>query len=101
MANKSFLTSTELDFDSLKDSLKVYMQGQNQFKDYDFEGSNLSTLLDVLTYNTYLNSLYLNQIGSEMFLDTAVLRDSLVSHSKELNYIPTSKTLRDRLQNIA
>lgn len=91
MANKSFLTSTELDFDSLKDSLKAYMQGQNQFKDYDFEGSNLSTLLDVLTYNTYLSSLYLNQVGSEMFLDTAVLRDSLVSHSKELNYIPTSK----------
>ena len=49
MANKSFLTSTELDFDSLKDSLKAYMQGQNQFKEYDFEGSNLSTLLDVLT----------------------------------------------------
>ena len=90
MANKSFLTSDELDFDNLKESFITYLQGQDQFSDYDFEGSNLSTLIDLLTYNTYLNSLYLNQIGSEMFLDTALLRDSVVSHAKELNYVPAS-----------
>ena len=91
MATNQFLDASELDFDTLKSNLKTFLQGQQQFNDYDFEGSNLSALLDLLTYNTYLNSLYLNQIGSEMFIDTATQRDSLVSHSKELNYLPTGK----------
>ena len=91
MATDQFLDATELDFDTLKSNLKTFLEGQQQFEDYDFEGSNLSALLDLLTYNTYLNSLYLNQIGSEMFIDTATQRDSLVSHSKELNYLPTGK----------
>jgi len=91
MANKSFLAANELDFDTLKTNFKTYLQGQEQFADYDFNGSNLSALLDVLTYNTHVNALYLNMIGSEMFLDSSVLRDSVVSHSKELNYLPVSK----------
>lgn len=91
MATDQFLDATELDFDTLKSNLKTFLEGQEQFNDYDFEGSNLSALLDLLTYNTYINSLYLNQIGSEMFLDTSTQRDSLVSHSKELNYLPTGK----------
>lgn len=79
-----------LDFASIKQSLKDYLRGQTQFRDYDFEGSNLSTLLDVLAYNTYMNAFYLNMVSNEVFLDTAMLRDSVISHAKELNYIPRS-----------
>lgn len=89
MANSS-ISLTSIDFKSHKDSLKAYLKEQDAFKDYDFEGSNLNVLLDILSYNTYLNSFYLNMVGNEMFLDTAQLRDSVVSHAKELNYIPKS-----------
>jgi len=81
---------TTLDFDSIKDNLKNYLKQQTIFQDYDFEGSNMSVLLDVLSYNSYLNGFYLNMIGSEMFLDSALLRDSVISHTKELNYVPRS-----------
>lgn len=91
MANSS-ISLTSLDFASHKESLKAYLKEQDSFKDYDFEGSNLNVLLDVLSYNTYLNSFYLNMVGNEMFLDTAQLRDSVVSHAKELNYLPKSFT---------
>lgn len=91
MAN-GFLTTTQLDLSSYKTSLKNYLRQQAQFRDYDFEGSNMSVLLDLLAYNTYQNALYLNMVGSEMFLDTAQLRESLVSHAKELNYVPRSRT---------
>ena len=87
-----FLPVSQLDFTSLRTSLKTYLQGQDRFKDYDFEGSNISVLLDILAFNTYQNAFYLNMVGSEMFLDTATLRDSVVSHAKELNYIPRSYT---------
>lgn len=89
MANSS-IQLTSLDFDSLKSSLKSYLSEQDIFKDYDFEGSNINVLLDILSYNTYLNSVYLNMLGNEMFLDSAQLRDSVVSHAKELNYLPKS-----------
>lgn len=91
MANSSIIL-TQLDFDSYKASLKSYLQEQTEFKDYDFDGSNLSVLLDVLAYNTYQNAFYMNMIGNEMFLDSARLRDSVVSHAKELNYLPRSFT---------
>lgn len=91
MANSS-ISLTSIDFNSHKESLKAYLSEQEQFKDYDFEGSNLNVLLDILSYNTYLNSFYLNMVGNEMFLDTAQLRDSVVSHAKELNYLPRSFT---------
>lgn len=87
-----FLPVSQLDFTSLRTSLKTYLQGQDRFKDYNFEGSNLSVLLDILAFNTYQNAFYLNMIGNEMFLDSATLRDSIVSHAKELNYIPRSYT---------
>jgi hypothetical protein len=87
-----FLPVSQLDFTSLRENLKTYLQGQDRFKDYDFEGSNLSVLLDILAFNTYQNAFYLNMIGNEMFLDTATLRDSVVSHAKELNYVPRSYT---------
>lgn len=90
MAANSSIVLTQLDFDSYKDSLKTFLKSQDQFKDYDFDGSNLSVLLDVLSYNTYQNAFYLNMISNEMFLDSAKLRDSVVSHAKELNYLPRS-----------
>ena len=89
MANSS-ISLTSLDFDSYKNSLKRFLQQQTVFKDYDYEASNMSILLDLLAYNTYQNAFYMNMIGNEMFLDTAQLRDSVVSHAKELNYVPRS-----------
>jgi hypothetical protein len=92
MAANSSIALTQLDFDSIKTSLKTYLTEQEEFKDYDFDGSNLSVLLDVLAYNTYQNAFYLNMVGNEMFLDSAKLRDSVISHAKELNYLPRSFT---------
>ena len=89
MANSS-ISLVSLDFDGLKNNLKTFLQSQPQFADYNFEGSNIGVLLDLLSYNTYLNAFYLNMAISESFLDTAQLRASLVSRAKELNYIPRS-----------
>jgi hypothetical protein len=90
MAANTSINLVNLDFTSLKDSLKTYLKTQNVFKDYDFEGSNINVLLDVLSYNTYMNTFYLNMIGNEMFLDSAQLRESVISRAKELNYTPRS-----------
>lgn len=100
MANTGFLSTSELDFNTIKTNLKTYLKGQTKFQDYDFEGSNMSVLIDLLSYNTYLNAHYLNMIGSEMFIDTAQLRESVVSHAKELNYIPRSRTSAKAIVNI-
>lgn len=81
---------SDLDFDKIKDNLKNYLQGQSEFSDYNFEGSALSTVLDVLSYNTHYNSYYLNMAFNELFLDTAVKRSSIVSRAKELGYTPYS-----------
>jgi hypothetical protein len=81
---------TSLDFDTYKSSLKTYLQSQSQFQDWNFDASNFSVLLDILSYNTYQNAFYMNMIASEMFLDTAQLRDSVVLRAKELNYTPRS-----------
>ena len=85
------LSITELDFENIKDQLKDYMRTQTKFKDYDFEGSNMSVLLDVLAYNTYQNNFYTNMAINEMFIDSALLRNSVISHAKELNYLPRSR----------
>jgi hypothetical protein len=89
MANNS-ISLVNLDFDTLKSTLKTYLKNQSQFADYDFDGSNMSVLLDILTYNTHLNAFYTNMAVSEMFLDSAQLRNSVISKSKELNYVPRS-----------
>ena len=81
---------TTLDFNSVKENLKTYLKSQTLFQDYDFEASNINVLLDILAYNTNLNAFYLNMISNEMFLDTALQRDSIISHAKELNYLPRS-----------
>jgi hypothetical protein len=90
MAANSTLNLVSLDFDTTKNSLKEFLKSQDIFKDYDFEGSNINILLDVLSYNTFLNSFYLNMVASESFLDSAQMRDSVISHAKELNYLPRS-----------
>jgi hypothetical protein len=85
------LRVTELDFDTIKQNLKTFLNQQSEFTDYDFEGSGLSVLIDLLAYNTHYNAYYLNMVANESFLDTALLRDSVVSHAKTLGYIPYSK----------
>ena len=89
MANNSFNLTT-LDFDEIKANLKTFLKNKPQFNSVDFEGANINVLLDVLSYNTYLNSFYLNMVASEMFIDSAQLRESIVSHAKSLNYLPRS-----------
>jgi hypothetical protein len=87
---KSALRITELDFDSIKNNLKTYLRSQSEFTDYDFEGSGMSVLLDVLAYNTHYMGYYVNMVGNEMFLDTAQIRSSVLSHAKLMNYVPGS-----------
>jgi hypothetical protein len=99
MANAR-LNISDLDFDQIKQNLKSYLQQQNTFQDYDFEGAGLSVLLDILAYNTHYNSYYLNMVANESFLDTAILRDSVVSHAKTLGYTPQSITAPEALINI-
>jgi len=84
------LKVTELDFDQIKDNLKNFLRSQSEFVDYDFEGSGMSVLIDLLAYNTHYNAYYLNMVANESFLDTAVIRDSVVSHAKTLGYTPYS-----------
>jgi hypothetical protein len=81
---------TELDFNTIKTNLKTFLQSQDTLKDYNYDGSALSTLLDILAYNTQYNAFYLNMVGNEMFLDTAIQRSSVVSQAKTLGYIPKS-----------
>jgi hypothetical protein len=90
MAANSSINLVNLDFDTLKSSLKSYLKSQPQFTDYNFDGSNMSVLLDILAYNTHMNAFYLNMVASEMFLDSAQLRNSVISKAKELNYVPRS-----------
>jgi hypothetical protein len=90
MAANSATSVVDLDFNTIKSDLKTFLKGQSNIRDYDFEGSNINTLIDVLSYNTYKNNFYTNMLANEMFLDTAELRDSVVSHAKELNYVPQS-----------
>ena len=86
------LNVTELDFDNIKDNLKTFLSQQDQLTDYDFEGSTMSVLLDVLAYNTHYNAVYANVLANEMFLDSADLRNSIVSHAKHVGYTPRSAT---------
>ena len=83
---------TDLDFDGIKNNLKTFLKQQDQLTDYDFEGSTMSTLLDVLAYNTHYNAVYANVLANEMFLDSADLRNSIVSHAKHVGYTPRSAT---------
>jgi hypothetical protein len=81
---------TDLDFDSIKTNLKQFLRSQSTFSDYNFEGSSLNILLDILAYNTHYNAYYMNMVANEAFLDSAILRNSVVSHAKSIGYTPIS-----------
>ena len=87
----SLINFTNLDFDQIKQTLKDYIQSSSDFTDYDFEGSNLSTILDVLAYNTYITSYNANMISNEVFIDSATLRENVVALARNVGYIPRSK----------
>ena len=84
------LNVSELDFDKIKANLKTFLQSQTQFQDYDFEGSGLSILLDILSYNTHYMAYIANMSTNEMYLDSADIRNNIVSLAKMLGYTPTS-----------
>lgn len=98
-ANSS-LNIAEIDFDSIKSNFKTFLKSQSQFADYNFEGSVISSVLDLLAYNTHYNAMYLNMVANEMFLDTSVKRSSVISHSKLLNYTPVSSKTSKAVVNI-
>ena len=82
---------SNLDFDQVKISLKDYLRSNSNFTDYDFEGSNLSTILDVLAYNTYISSYNANMVSNEVFIDSATLRENVVSLARNIGYLPRSR----------
>jgi hypothetical protein len=82
---------TGLDFDQIKQTLKDYLKSNSNFTDYDFDGSNLSTIIDVLAYNTYITSYNANMIANEVFIDSATLRENVVSLARNIGYLPRSK----------
>ena len=81
-----------LDFIDIKTTLKEYMRAQSDFTDYDFDGSAISQILDVMAYNTYYTAFNTNMVVNELFLDSATLRDNVVSLAKQLGYSPKSVT---------
>jgi hypothetical protein len=101
MASNTNIQIANLDFADIKQNFINYLQSQDTFKDYNFSGSALSTLLDVLTYNTQYNAFYLNMVANEMFLDSAIQRSSVISHAKMMNYVPKSAQGAVALINIA
>ena len=90
IVNTNKLEVTKLDFHGIRDSLKTFLQGQTEFNDYDFDGSGLGTILDLLSYNTHYMAFYLNMVANEMFMDTASQRSSVVGIARGLGYTPKS-----------
>ena len=92
MAIKSSqITATDLDFDKISDNIKTYLKGQERFKDYDFEGSNLNVIIDMLAYAGHISGVNTNIAASEMFLDSAQIRKNVVSRAKDLGFVPASE----------
>lgn len=91
MPSSDKLQITDLEFDDIKSNLITFLKSQSQFQDYDFEGSGMAVLIDLLAYNTHYMGYYANMLGNEMFLDSSSLRESVVSHAKHLNVHPTSR----------
>ena len=89
--NSSQINVTDLDFDSISDNLKNYLKGQDKFKDYDFEGSSMSVLIDLLSYASHIGAVNTNIAASELFLDSAQLRKNVVSRAKDLGFTPASE----------
>ena len=82
---------TNLNFDQVKESIKDYLRANSDFSDFDFEGSNMSVLIDILAYNTYLTAFNSNMVANESFLDSAVLRENVVSLARNIGYVPKSR----------
>lgn len=99
--NTTKLTVAALDFDTIKNNLLTYLQSQDEFKDYKFTGSAINQLINILAYNTHYLAFYLNMVANEMFIDTAVLRQNIVSHAKLLGYTPRSATAAEAVVNVA
>ena len=87
-----FTKFSDLDFDQIKTSIKDYIRSSSDFTDFDFEGSNLSVLIDTLAYNTYITAFNSNMVVNESFLDSAVLRENVVSLARNIGYVPRSRT---------
>jgi len=87
----SLINFSNLDFDQIKTTLKDYLRSNSNFTDYDFEGSNLSSILDVLAYNTYITSYNANMVANEVFIDSATLRENVVSLARNIGYVPRSR----------
>ena len=88
--NDKRLIVSEFDFDDVKNNLKTFLEAQDEFTDFNFEGSGISVLLDVLAYNTHYLGFNMNMLANEMFLDSSSLRSSVTSHAKTLGYEPAS-----------
>ena len=99
--NSSQINVTDLDFDSISDNLKAYLKGQSQFKDYDFEGSNMSVLIDLLAYASHIGAVNTNIAASELFLDSAQMRKNVVSRAKDLGFIPASESASQATIDVA
>ena len=78
---------TNLDFNQVKESLRAYLEANSNFTDYNFDGSNLSSILDVLAYNTYITSYNANMVANEVFIDSATLRENVVALARNIGYI--------------
>jgi len=87
----SLVNFTNLDFDQIKSSIKDYLRSNSNFTDYDFEGSNMSVLIDMLAYNTYIASYNANMVSNEVFIDSATLRENIVSLARNIGYVPRSR----------
>ena len=87
-----FTQFTSLDFDQIKAQIKDFLRSNSNFSDFDFEGSNFSVLIDTLAYNTYINSFNANLVANESFLDSATIRENVVSLARNIGYVPRSKT---------
>ena len=87
-----FTQFTSLDFDQIKAQIKDFLRSNSNFSDFDFEGSNFSVLIDTLAYNTYINAFNANLVANESFLDSATIRENVVSLARNIGYVPRSKT---------
>ena len=102
MAIKSSqINVTDLDFDDIGDNLKAYLQGQDKLKDYNFEGSTMSVLIDLLAYASHIGAVNTNIAGSELFLDSAQIRKNVVSRAKDLGFVPATEQCASAIVDIA
>ena len=90
---------TDLDFDQIKAQIRSYLRANSNFTDFDFEGSNMSILIDILAYNTYISAFNSNMVVNESFLDSATLRENVVSLARNIGYVPRSRKSAEAIVN--